>query len=955
MATWLALERETGGWVIADTGRMEKVVHGMTNPTAQHPSVQLFVGGQTKLQALRALNPQNNITRQSNVGFARLHEASVVSAYSVLIIESTLSPSAQEAWHRQKSGTTQRYHIRDSHSQTYQEMRDLLYRQFLLPSAHLVCLFAADFGGIARLKSALESWSYPTAPDSDNRDRILPRLVIVLTESELTPQDIGSIESSLASAAIPKVADSVIVVDLRDRSELSASSRFEPLRRTLERVADETRTARHNACLLFSAAHLHSLLKKMLLHVSQESGLPFDCIRACRPAGSEQGDTSEYLARYMETVEEARISSNTAVAFVASAYVMDAYPVGMHGFNPTLVFRKIYASDCMHALRDWTKARTEVFCQQVEKEFASLHAQLSTTVQSVQIRKEVFRSQRSLWRDVTTNQVCLFCLRRPPEHMMPCRHTICDTCACIFGQRSRGAEYHFDLACCPLCLKQFSFVVRVLPPTKGPTILVLDGGGIRGVVTLGFLKALEEEIGVLRGAFDLTVGTSAGALNASEIMVCGSTANEALKKFKAMAREIFPPAHHLPTILSQSLNLVKTWITDSRHDSTVLDQTLQRVFGDTRCLFDCAGPGVSGVRVALTASRVEDGSLCLFSNYQGAERSKVPSAYALLVPNYLPLCEVTRCTVAALGYFTPKYIEGLGTFQDGGVSVNCPLRTAMRESEILWPSRKRPDLVVSIGTGYAPEERSVDEDSTHSFLRGGFIGRAIRTFLSSPAVDGRRGWKDALDSVPQEVKKDVFRLDRILPGALPELDDIQAIDELDKYDYRISEELTKAWFAKAFFFELDEEPASLQNHYECRGSILCCKYDAAGIVKQVATRFPAARFALSRGSSLGDVDGENGCSKCGYYRKRVSFKVSNLNETVELGVTGSTGFSPIGGFPTSIQWLLEHQHADSPFGRSDHSRDRWPPSRRCYCSSQKRDQTSTESDNPSKRRRLSSL
>ncbi|KAK9578979.1 hypothetical protein V6Z93_009900 [Aspergillus fumigatus] len=45
-----------------------------------------------------------------------------------------------------------------------------------------------------------------------------------------------------------------------------------------------------------------------------------------------------------------------------------------------------------------------------------------------------------------------------------------------------------------------------------------DGGGIRGVVTLGFpQQALEEEIGALRGAFDLTVGTSAGALNASEI------------------------------------------------------------------------------------------------------------------------------------------------------------------------------------------------------------------------------------------------------------------------------------------------------------------------------------------------------------------------------------------------------------------------------------------------------
>jgi hypothetical protein len=147
----------------------------------------------------------------------------------------------------------------------------------------------------------------------------------------------------------------------------------------------------------------------------------------------------------------------------------------------------------------------------------------------------------------------------------------------------------------------------------------------------------------------------------------------------------------------------------------------------------------------------------------------------------------------------------------------------------------------------------------------------------------------------------------------------------------------------------------LQNHYECWGSILCCKHDTAGILKQIAARFPEAQFALSRGSSLREVAGENGCSKCGYYRKRVSFKVSSLHETVELGVTGTTGFSSIGGFPTTIQCLLENQQADSPFGRSDHSWDQWPPSRRCYCSSRKRYQTSGESDKVSKRRRLSSL
>lgn len=76
-------------------------------------------------------------------------------------------------------------------------------------------------------------------------------------------------KESLAAAAKPRVAGSVIVVDLRDRSELSARSRFKPLRCALEWEAEEAWAARQDGCLLFSAAYLQLLFGKMLLHVSQ--------------------------------------------------------------------------------------------------------------------------------------------------------------------------------------------------------------------------------------------------------------------------------------------------------------------------------------------------------------------------------------------------------------------------------------------------------------------------------------------------------------------------------------------------------------------------------------------------------------------------------------------------------------------------------------------------------------
>ena len=76
---------------------------------------------------------------------------------------------------------------------------------------------------------------------------------------------------------------------------------------------------------------------------------------------------------------------------------------------------------------------------------------------------------------------------------------------------------------------------------------------------------------------------------------------------------------------------------DSRYDSGALDRALQEAFGPTRRLFDTTIPLVSGIRIALTASQVDDGSLCLFTNYRAARRSSTWSAHSVLASNDEPL------------------------------------------------------------------------------------------------------------------------------------------------------------------------------------------------------------------------------------------------------------------------------------------------------------------------------
>lgn len=232
-------------------------------------------------------------------------------------------------------------------------------------------------------------------------------------------------------------------------------------------------------------------------------------------------------------------------------------------------------------------------------------------------------------------------------------------------------------------------------------------------------------------------------------------------------------------------------------------------------------------------------------------------------------------------YFKPQYLGGIGTLEDGGIRANCPLRLAVRESMNVWPDAGRPDLAVSMDTGFVRRrlQRNCDSGfSSNGRFKGGFIGRGIRTFLSSPAVDSKEGFEDALDNLPEELKEDVFRLDKDLEENLPELDDAGYIDKLFQITCDIPTDLARVLLTSSFFFELDEEPILKDGHYCCCGSNLCSKTFPEGILCLVEKEVPSARFVMHNGANLGLVQEHDGCHTCGYYRKRVCFRVSSLHE-----------------------------------------------------------------------------
>src|SRR5690348_9969679 len=89
---------------------------------------------------------------------------------------------------------------------------------------------------------------------------------------------------------------------------------------------------------------------------------------------------------------------------------------------------------------------------------------------------------------------------------------------------------------------------------KGPKrILALDGGGIRGAVTLGFLGEIErilserhDNLGIiekdqfrLHHYFDLIGGTSTGSIIAALLAISGYSISQIKEKYKTLGAKIF--------------------------------------------------------------------------------------------------------------------------------------------------------------------------------------------------------------------------------------------------------------------------------------------------------------------------------------------------------------------------------------------------------------------------------
>lgn len=333
MASWLDLIPEASGCTLIDTGRLERLVDDMPFDS-QPPSFVYFAGDTSRIKALQALFPYNNITRRCQSGFVRLHlitESSLIRQ-PVLCAEGGLSGASiprcnsVSYWPTEK---LRRYPLDRPQSWSMADIKSHVVSHFILPWVQVMCFFVDSMSQISKARQILQqpvrNLTIGSRPIPSYR-----QVILVLTESpgNAAAKAIGELVHCLEG----EIGLNVSVLDLRDRFALSPTARFEPLRRMLSEKLLLARNQQADNGSAFSADHLYALWERTLqLEIGKQESSMIDCFAIARENHRMNSISKTHIKSFLEDISVSRSNEDGALAFIASALAMNAYPPGMHG------------------------------------------------------------------------------------------------------------------------------------------------------------------------------------------------------------------------------------------------------------------------------------------------------------------------------------------------------------------------------------------------------------------------------------------------------------------------------------------------------------------------------------------------------------------------------------------------------------------------------------------------
>jgi hypothetical protein len=265
-------------------------------------------------------------------------------------------------------------------------------------------------------------------------------------------------------------------------------------------------------------------------------------------------------------------------------------------------------------------------------------------------------------------------------------------------------------------------------------MLSLDGGGIRGILTLQVVVEIENQLRTHYGAgddfrlcdfFDYIGGTSTGAIIAAALAL-GKSAREVLDFYDDFGAEAF--------VRRKWYELLKSLYGDG-----ALRQKLQDVYGMET---DLTPNGLRTLLLVVTRNLSTDSAWPVSSNPAAKYNAQVRADCNLRIP----LWQLVRASAAAPIYFPPETVnwdpkdrDKSFVFVDGGTTpFNNPAFLMYRMAtepayRLCWKRGERNLLIVSLGTGSAPHLGATAEDDEPNLAQAGL--NTLKALMGQAAVE----------------------------------------------------------------------------------------------------------------------------------------------------------------------------------------------------------------------------
>ncbi|KAJ6141187.1 hypothetical protein N7470_010083 [Penicillium chermesinum] len=273
---------------------------------------------------------------------------------------------------------------------------------------------------------------------------------------------------------------------------------------------------------------------------------------------------------------------------------------------------------------------------------------------SITLRAEQLNSQKQILRHIHSNRICLVCLLGVAQHVLSYGHALCDRCVQVFGTPTAGYDYRLRSEL-PLLLLPTTTYRRYYGPNNEPINIGYRRWGIRA-----------------SGGF--------------------------------CALNLIRPFHNGP-VIGQRISSMASWLLrDSCYDARVFDDVLKETFGEYRRMF---GPSRDDPKGSSHTPAPRPAWL----------RQESPKTRARL--SSLTFIRRDR-NEAGPGprprppLFYPADLQGIGSFQDGGLKHNFAGAIALEVSHQIWPNAggDNPGFAHHAG-GYSQEIRILARHEDH--------------------------------------------------------------------------------------------------------------------------------------------------------------------------------------------------------------------------------------------------